>query len=97
MWGKFSQDLIFSLEIPSSYLNTNHMKKLIVLLFFVSPIISPAQNPKAARFHRMLPQSSGTWIGEGTMQFSSEGQRINGGTSRLVNKMSSDGFTRYQR
>lgn len=48
--------------------------------------------PSPGKFHQMLALSNGIWTGEGTMQFSSDGQRVNGGTSRLVNKMSSDGL-----
>jgi|GEM_PF-6544234 len=48
--------------------------------------------PLPGKFHQMLALSNGIWIGEGSMQFSSDGQRVNSGVARLVNKMSSDGL-----
>lgn len=77
---------------------------IITALFIGIGIFALAQNqsdpvaanqvkfPTPGRFHQLLARSNGTWIGESTMQFSSEGQRVNSGVSMSVNKMSSDGL-----
>ncbi|HEY0608339.1 MAG TPA: DUF1579 family protein [Chitinophaga sp.] len=77
---------------------------IIIALLMAVHVFSFAQNqnvsatsnqvkfPAPGRFHEMLARSNGTWMGEGTMQFSSEGQRVSAGASMIVNKMSSDGL-----
>lgn len=48
--------------------------------------------PSPNEFHKMLARSNGTWIGEGTMQFSPDAPPVNAGTSMLINKMAMDGL-----
>jgi hypothetical protein len=48
--------------------------------------------PSPGKFHKMLARSTGTWIGEGTLQFSPDAPPINSGTSILINKMAMNGL-----
>ncbi len=48
--------------------------------------------PSAGEFHKMLARSNGTWIGEATMQFSSDAAPVSGGRSLLINTMAMGGL-----
>lgn len=48
--------------------------------------------PSPGEFHKMLARSNGTWIGESTMQFSSDAAPVSGGRSLLINTMAMGGL-----
>lgn len=55
-------------------------------------IDSSVHFPKPGRFHQLLAASTGTWVGESLLLFSPDAAPVDGGTSLLVNTMSSDGL-----
>jgi hypothetical protein len=56
-------------------------------------VIERAGFPTQGEFHKMLARSNGTWMGEATLQFSSDAPPVNvGTTSILINKMAMDGL-----
>jgi hypothetical protein len=50
------------------------------------------QNAVTGKFHKMLARSNGTWVGEGTMQFSSDAKPVSAGISELTNIMAMNGL-----
>lgn len=75
------------------------MKHTAVIICITATLLFACNNDKAIKqneasdkFHKMLARSNGTWVGEGTMQFSPDAPPVDAGTSILINTMAMDGL-----